>query len=463
MTSMPKISDIDLSTLDISTLEPDKLDLGTCLQDCYLITQTYEKGAHSTYTEGAVFAPIARMIENTKVFSGIAQQNLASYLRQPAQSANEGGSTGTNQQTDQNLNSFQIGNTSVSLPGSAFGKNLMDWLKDCIPCSGRLLALLELHPNIDLLGILEADLKAKLKALQDLGNLLNNIDIYGDLCSFLSLLNFMCIPDLQRLIVMLTALLAEGAFELDAQINILRALIAPLFTPILMSLTSLLDQFVAIVLSPIQCIIDAINEQTRKLNFEVDAKKPMGELTGGLNILVQNITEAKHYIEQKLHFYVNQIKALLDELNAGDGVYLKIAFKKLTQLRLIFFITAIIMAIAKGQQLCSPGQNPQTADLDNFFNSFLNQNSAFNLWVDPNGEIHVDEKTPNFPDSLPYSGNVLKFEGDTFIDQELAQQVLDTQLALTTPVKAKAPCKLEVTANEVEKVNQWISELNSIK
>jgi hypothetical protein len=456
--------EINFANVDYSAINPDTLDLGTCDQTCALICQTFERGSHNTYKESAIFATMNRMLDNTDAFATVAQESLSGYLRQPSKP--ELSSSGATASTDESLQGVKIENTDVSTAGNAFGKTLLDWMKDCIPCGARMLALLELHPHVDLLGALEADLKGRLSVLTDLANLLSNVDMYADLCSLLGLLNFMCIPDLQRLIAMFVALLAQLAFEMDGLIGLLQALIAPLFAPILMSITSLLDQFTLTVLSPVDCIITAIDEQLRKIDYEVaqDVSRNLQEgsanlkegLKGGLAELNQSIVDAKNYIKTKLEFYIDQVKAMLGELGFGDVAYLKISLKKLTLIRLIAFIGAIIAAIAKGQQLCSPGKSPEVSELDNFFTSFLNPNSSFSISINDDGSLHLDEKVP-----LLNSPNVFQFEGKSVINPDLAQQISTTAAELSRNVEVKIPCKLEVQTTDVEKVNRWISELDS--
>jgi len=457
------MADLNFASVDYLNLDPDKLDFGTCDQTCALICQTFERGAHNTYKEPAIFATMNRMLDNTDSFAAVAQESLSGYLRQPAQPEAQSATAGA---TDNVLQGLKIENTDISTVGSAFGKTLLDWMKNCIPCAARMLALLELHPHVDLLGALETDLLSRLSVLTDLANLLSNIDMYADFCSLLSLLNFMCIPDLQKLIAMFVALLAQIAFEMDGLIGLLQALIAPLFAPILMSITSLLDQFALTVLSPVDCIITSIEEQLSKIDFEVAAKATRGlkegagklqeGMKGGLAELNQSVIDAKQHIQQKLAFYIDQVKAMLGELGFGDVAYLRISLKKLTLIRLIAFIIAVITAIAKGQQACSPGKSPEASELDNFFNNFLNPNSSFSMSIDEGGNLHLDEKIP-----LLNSPNVFQFEGKPVLNPELAQQISSTASALSKNVEVKIPCKLEVEAADLDKVNRWMAELDS--
>jgi hypothetical protein len=481
---------IDVSKLDINNINPEKLDLGTCPQDCSLITQTYERGAHSTYTETAVFATFSRGLENSRTFAGLAQETLSGYIREPVESAGQSnqqaeqllGNAGVSR-TQENYQGIKLGEFDISTLGSSFGQSFMDWMRDCIPCNMRVVALLELKPNIDLLATLENDLLARLAMLTELGNILSNLDIYGDYCEFLKTLNFMCVPDLQRIIALLMALLANQSIELDGLIGFLQSLVAPIFAPLMLGITSLLDQFSLLVVNPMDCIIDAINEQLQKTKFQVTLSNNDGSsetisggggsvtsgISSGLEELVSNIQEGKQYIQDKLQFYIDQLKSMFDELGGGDTAYLKVSFKKLTILRLVSFISAIIASIAKGQSVCSNGKSPEKSALDNFFDNFLNPNIGFQITVDDQGNLNIAEKdnniaqiiqSPTGSESIPGIANSLTIDGATMLNTTLLDQIQTTEQILTQPVKVKIPCKLEVTKDNADLVNKWVSELN---
>lgn len=482
---MPKV---DFSKVDINTINPEKLDMGTCAQDCNLIAQTYERGAHSTLTETAVFATFSRALENTRSFSVLAQETLAGYIREPVETAGqvgqqaEGlvGSAGVSR-TQNSFQGVKLGDFDISTLGNAFGDSFMNWMKDCIPCNTRIIALLELKPHVDLLGALEDDLKSRLATLSNLGKLLSNLDIYGDFCSLLQALNFMCVPDLQRIVALLSALLASEALELDSMIGFLQSLIAPIFAPILLNITSLLDQFSLLVVSPMDCIIDSINEQLQKLRFQAKVSTNNSEtdfsveppvlqpITSGLEELATGLSEGKAYIQSKLQFYIEQINAMFGEMGAGDVSYLKASMKKLTLVRLIGFVSAIIQSIAKGQSVCSGDKPPEKSELDNFFDNFLSPNLGIQVIVDENGDLTVQEKDNNFeqivnsPTNTESTGNVkvLTIDGEDIVNTDMLEQIQLTQQVLTQPVKTKIKCKLETTKDNADLVNKWVSELNS--
>jgi len=500
---------IDYSKIDISKLDPGKTNLGnTDLQDCSLIAQTFERGAHSTPTEAAVFATIQRSLHNTKSFSSAVGTSLKGYIRHPQEAADEnlrqleklltnadvadqeGKTGGEEAPTDHIMQAVKVGEEFTSTLTESFGKSMMDWTQDCIPCKFRIVSFMELHPHVDLLGSLTIDIDAKLGFLGGIGDMLNNFDTYGDFCGMLNFLSFICVPDLQRLIVLLMAMMLLDVPKLDGFINIIQMLIAPIFSPILMSLGSLLDQFVSIVTAPLECVIDSLNQQMQKLGFEMDpsalrkADETMNQLqdksreiqaglTGGLGQLNQTIQEAKDAIETKLAFYLDEIKAIMEETSSMGGGYLDSATKKLQTIRMIGFITAIISAVSSGHQACSSDRPPEISEIDNFLDTFLNPNAPFNMWIDDKGEVHIDEKVPNFDvvvnsstkeDPLPSFGNVFQFEGEDLITPTVAQKTKETiratAQALSGPTEVILPCRLETEVSEVDKVNKWIEELN---
>lgn len=444
-------------------------DLGSSMQDCSLITSLFERGAHSTQSEAAVFATFNRSLENTRSISQAMVSSLTSYLKSPRDMAAEtaatvpegvsvgSGSSGTSAATDQYLQGLNLRDNEEVALGNSFGSTVLDKMKECIPCLDRITAYLELKPNIDLLAALQVDVLARLQFLNGLGDLLKDLNVYGDLCDLLGLLSFMCISDLQALIAMLMALLILDIPKFDGMIGLLQGLIFPIFAPILSAITSLLDQFSLTVMSPIDCIIDAINEQLQKLNYELDPNSPLHEVKGGIAELNKMVLEAKDTIQEKLTLYIENLKNLLGELNFGGSAYLMLSVKKLKIIRMVAFIAAIIRALSKGTLSCSSqGQTPEESELEQFFNNYLNPNSPFDMWLDQDGAIHIDEKVPEQAETLSTFNNVFSFSGEDLINT--------TATSLVKPASAIIPCRLVATTTEdAQKINQWIAEINEAK
>jgi hypothetical protein len=286
----------DLKKLDVQQLakvDPEKIKLGTDLQDGAMIAQAFERGAHYTPKEVAVFATLNRHLDNYRTISKSTSNMLKTYVMVPENSVSQQMSEGQNvaekalrlAQQDEAADilfpstptadpaagqafaqSLGLKNFEQSTGSSAdFGDKFSKWLSDCIPCDLRISSWFELNPNIDLAGILRAALSGILDFLNGIGNLLRNLDVFGDFCALMDLFNFTCIPDLQRILMLLATLLAFEMPQLDGLITLVQALIAPLFAPILTAIMGLFDQFMLLVTNPLECIVDAINQQIQKL------------------------------------------------------------------------------------------------------------------------------------------------------------------------------------------------------
>lgn len=476
----------DYSKVDINNINPDRISFGTNTQDCALIASFYERSAHSTPSESAVFATLARTVQNNKKFALEAAKSMDSYLQSPQEGAAKAmeqakrfavavpGTEGIATQTDHGKEALTVGTQDGStLNSQDFGSSLLDWAKDCIPCGLRIQAFLELHPNVNILAAMEAHIKGSLSVITDITSLLNNFDIYGSMCEILDLLSFMCIPDLQRIIATLMALFMLQVPTLDGLIGMLQAIIAPLFAPILMAITALLDQFSLLVTNPLTCIIDSINAQLKKLNIKVPnvqaskleldptkIEQLSKGLSGGLQQLSSQLQEAIAGIKDKLDFYINQVKAMLGELGSGDTSYLQAKVKILQIIRMVSFVVAVITAITQGHIACKQDRSPELSEVDNFFNTYLNPNSSFNLSI-AEGEIVVTEKNNAYLDTrdgptapLSELGNMLTFEGE-----DLLPEIHKAATNIVQPIRVSIPCKLELNVDDVNKVNRWMEEL----
>ena len=463
---------VEVPTLaDLKDLDIERLDFGSDYQDCALIASFFERSCHSVPTEAATFAPLTRQLQNTKMFSQTAQKTLGSYLQAPEQPA------GAATDPTLALQGFKVGSATTATYGSDFGDQMLDWLKNCIPCQLRILSYLEMHPNLDLLAAFKTDIKEKLKMLMDLVNSLRNFDVYGDLCELLKLLNFMCIPDLQRIITALMALLLLQVPNLDGLVAFLQSLVSFIFAPIFMGLTSLLDQLGLLVVNPLQCIIDAIDEQARKLGAQGlgGAKEKADEaiqgLNNGLNQIKSQLLEAKQILQQKIEFYINQVRKMIPQINFGNSAYLGFSFKKLQIVRIVGLVVAIIGMLSKGLSICSnQGKSPEKSELDNFFDTYLNPNQPFTMFIDDSGGLHIEEKIPgldgvahppNENEDTPFFGKTLDFEPDEAIsDPELSEAILETSNVITKKVDVVVQCSIRTTSEDADLVNQWIEELN---
>ena len=471
---MPEISPkFDFTGIDVGTIDPDRLSLGTGLQDCALIASTYERGAHSTPTEAAVLSTLSRFLQNKKQISSLTAETLSSYVQSPQETStdvlkrsSQTGLTqpsGTTAVSDSGLVGLALQDQNRSSFGDSFGSKLLDKARNCIPCGLRMVSFMEMVPHLDLLDYLKNFIKNALADLNKVLSLLNNFDAFGDFCNLLSLLSFMCIPDLQRIIATLMALFTLQIPSFDSMIGILQSLIGPMFAPILMSITSLLDQFVKLVTGPLQCVIDAINAQlkSRSLGQGYYAVPGAGnsnatQIGGGLDQLNRKLVEAKMTIEGKMNFYLLQVKAMLGEISGGDAAYIQAKTETLNLVRMISFVIAILTALTKGHAACDTSKSPEQSEMDNFMQNFLSPQTPFDIYIDPQGNLQLAEKNQG---GAPSDTPSISIQGSSFIDNTLIQQIQDN---LTKAMTVPSPCQFNTTPNDADRINAWIAQLNQL-
>lgn len=431
-------------------IEGESLEDDTSLQDAMIITQAFEKGSHMSSTEASICAPITRQLQNMKCWSQAQQDTLDSWFR-----------TSTLDETK--AAGLEIENTLTSMADEDFGEKLKRIYEDCIPCLDRLDLKLSFVPAIDFIANLEDDIRAKIEFLTDLDNLIGNVDVYGDICRLIGFLNFMCVPDLQRMISVLMGLLMKYTLSLDGLFDVIASLIVPLFAPIIMGVFNLLAQYEKLVLLPIDCVIDSLEENLRRLSVDagpIDTTGPIGTVTerledtqsdirAGLGLLREKLVNADEHIKSKLAFYLDQINKLLGDWNGDSVSYLTFGLEKLQIVRLIALISAIIDLKRKGGELCLEGERPTIPELDNFFNNFLNPNSFFKLTVDDKGDVRVEE--PDLPTYVleddENGAKIISYEPDNL---------------LTVPVSVRVDCVLQTSPEDVDKLNKLIRELDKV-
>jgi hypothetical protein len=250
------------------------------------------------------------------------------------------------------------------------------------------------------------------------------------------------------------------------------------------------------VIDPIDCIINSIREQSRKLHvteleanvrdikvnvdgstinvptvqisptrdigistraldqkqaqIDADFKTFQNNFKGALNELEIHLTSSSNEMRTKLQVYVDELQKFLVLAGGHDTTYMITAQKKLITIRLIAFIVAMIKAKSKGSKFCKPGEKPAPAALDNFFNNFLSPNSPFSISVDAAGNLIVDEKLPQ--NQLGTAKNI-----DVADVLTKPRNLIDFG-----PVKTVFKCPVATTVDDVDRVNTWMLQLDKI-
>ncbi len=453
------LSGLDDASTKLAT-EPDSY-IGK-EQDCNLIVDAYERGAHFSDTESSVYAPLSRNVQNTKSLSEGMQQILSGYKANQI-------STPVTQGIHDEKQSIKFGPVEITLPNNQATQLLNKAIRECIPCSFRIGTFMELNIGSQLLDLIKADIKRRYAALQALADLFNNVDIYGDFCQMVGFLNFMCVPDLQRILAMLAAMLMDFGINLSGIMNLILQLVAPFMTPILMSVNALLDRFIQLVLQPIDCIINAIDLQVRKLMIQPNVNLGLGkpnftktslkvstgiagaeqhiaeleaEAKSGLVQLGSKLDQAQRLIRNKLSFLTKEAEKLLSSHHGKDLGYTAMSRDKLVVIRLVGLVKAMISAVSSGKKLCADQAKPSITEIDNFYQHYVSPSSPFKISVDGDGNLVIAEKEAG---QLAQRPKALVLNNITF-----------------NPVSAIFKCPIASTEDDASRVNDWILELDKI-
>lgn len=151
-------------------------------------------------------------------------------------------------------------------------KKAEEWLKECIPCSFRAYENGDVVEGVfvDWLNAMSASFFDSLSQLLNAKFPLLNLNIKNDLCGLIAaLVNFVCVPDLVSLVSMFTMMVAKLqakiniAFNIDFSFSV--TFIMDLVSNLLNLILNKLMEIVDIVLSPIECVLLALNTQMSKL------------------------------------------------------------------------------------------------------------------------------------------------------------------------------------------------------
>jgi len=161
-----------------------------------------------------------------------------------------------------NKNDFdytKIFGTDVSAEERAkqFGK----MITECIPCFNRPLDLNGLVPDGDLLEVHALNLKIRSDLLEEIKDLFGNPSGMSlDICELLKLFSSLCPSDLVGIIAVLSQYLAKMNLDIRFNIDFIANLIGPILSPFLDGLAQWLDKWIQLILEPMLCIVDHMNE-----------------------------------------------------------------------------------------------------------------------------------------------------------------------------------------------------------
>lgn len=271
------------------------------IQDCYNIIKTFERGCAYSTTEESVYAVLTPLLAGIQTQSqsiynqmtndesmSISSSAISSALAGTDQMANLSNMDKSNE-GDPDIVSKLIGNFVPDIVGrEGLAPDEIDgkaqpagvlgnaFNSECIPCGSRLNMLQELKlgrfldVGVQILEYYLAWLKEQLRQLQQIIQMLDNPSRFVDLCALLKFLTeFVCIPDLQRIISVLMALLSRVSFDISLSFDLIMSLVGLLVTPMLTAFTNMLQSYILLAVAPIDCIIDALQANLSKLDYNV--------------------------------------------------------------------------------------------------------------------------------------------------------------------------------------------------
>lgn len=139
-------------------------------------------------------------------------------------------------------------------------KEIGKMLTECIPCFGRLLDGAQLLPDGDLLEIHALNIKLRTDLLDKIMALFKDPGAMVNICDLLKFLTHTCLSDLLAILAVLTQYLAKLNLDFRFNLDFIIQLVGPILSPFLDALSQWLDKWIQLILGPMTCVIDHINE-----------------------------------------------------------------------------------------------------------------------------------------------------------------------------------------------------------
>lgn len=168
-------------------------------------------------------------------------------------------------------------------------KSLEKVWADCIPCLDRVRSASDIDFD-DMKKLLQLDWEARMAWFDQFEAFMDQVDAYTDMCNLLDFLNFMCIPDLVMMLAVLKALLENEVNNLKnlSLEGMLKSLVSAILRPYIMGLRNLLEQWMQMIVAPLDCIIGALVTQMEKIPGTED----MRECLKGTNRAINRSSQA---------------------------------------------------------------------------------------------------------------------------------------------------------------------------
>ncbi len=283
-------------------LTPNK-DNPFAQQDYALVIRTFEIDSANWAEEDYALAPHYKDVYSTRNFSTNVREQMNYYPgmhQSPSSSVETTASTpnpAVTQAQKMKEERMQHWNSAMSSPDAfmnglrsrqedfdysqIFGsdasaktraEHIGKMITQCVPCFDRLLDPGNLLPDGDLLEVHLMNINIRTDLIDKLKELFKDPGLYLDICELLNLLSHLCPQDLLAMLALLTQYLAKLNLEIKFNLDFIMNLVGAILSPFLDALSQWLDKWIQMILGPIICVVNHVNEtiaiaQSAKIPF----------------------------------------------------------------------------------------------------------------------------------------------------------------------------------------------------
>jgi len=387
-------------------------------------------------------------------------------------------SYGTRSQPDANvdidlgLTTLQGVNISNTLYTMIQADNIGDAMKtlvaDCVPCQDRILTLLSVNPVSDVLSIVNRSYQRMMNFLVQLFDLVlgdHSVEIFADVCSLLKFLHFMCLPDLFRLIIVLSRLISKYSMKLKEIQLTFSAILGRIAGPALTPLATLMDKYIQLIMAPVECMVDSIDAQLQSIdvvqawkrgfggNQKAERTFTMKEVAGPLRALKKYLQDSVDEIHEEFAKLQKNIDDWLQVMDEKDKQMFDVSQHIANVARLIGLVQAVIYAIQQGVVICGPSEGASEEALEGFLKDYIGPQFDLSITTD-NGIAKI---RPRVPEGLNKIFNVVGTYKKTLEKQDLPttaeQKAPSTIGQVVVPLKN---CLYTTTDAELEQVKDFL-------
>lgn len=471
--------------------------------DCVSIVKAFEKHLLTVPEEGAIVGSTIPRLAAININTKSASSNLKNLVNPPVPQEVLGSFSNRTATGEDPSVSIPVEGTQGTTPDIENWKN---WLQDCIPCNLRIEFKAELIGALDnqFLDILDVMIAQYLKEMTFIMNLLNATDVYADVCPLLFAMKDICIPDLQRILSLFAGILYRMTVREFQATDLITLLIQPILQPLFMGIFGILNQYKALIVSPLNCVRVSINTQLGKLKLGAAinngladdlatktqalsfgtisdtnrdkardnlqaARAPLDSLDAGISATQNAIGMATSHLDRLLGVGISEIDLLLSDLqsqiagflgvNDKDTVdFLLAQYQKMIIFRLISFIAALVKALTSGFN-CDFNNLTRAQDtVSTFMNDFLGPNAPIIVSTDPDtGGVQLTFDSALSQPLAASLGVDITPSGDPEVDATISAIITQS----SQPVTIKPECVFEPSSQDSNKLAQWIAELNA--